>query len=137
MRQHYLFLNTIKLKRNLIMSKSIYTPSKQFYNEYYYPIEDTGIPKDAILSGWGVGGYISDDYYKTLSDERKGKGNPFYGKKHTVKSLDKMRNHGHKNHKSVLLNDIIYKSCTEAAKANNLCKSTISKYINNGKAKLV
>ena len=42
-------LNTIKLKRNLIMSKSIYTPTKQFCKENYHPIDDTGIPEDAVL----------------------------------------------------------------------------------------
>jgi len=31
-------LNTIKFKRNLTMSKSIYTPSEQFCKELYYPI---------------------------------------------------------------------------------------------------
>jgi len=137
MRQHYLSLNTIKFKRNLTMSKSIYTPSEQFCNEHYYPISHESAPTNAILSGWGVGGYISDEYYKIQSEQRIGKGNPFYGKSHTTKSKNKMRNHGYKNHKAVLLNGITYKSCKEAATANNVSKSCISKYINNGKAKLV
>ena len=45
------------------MSKSIYTPTKQFSEHHYYPIAYE-MPEDAELSGWGVGGYISAELYK-------------------------------------------------------------------------
>ena len=41
-------LNTIKFKRNLTMSKSIYTPSEQFCKENYYPIAYEGPSADAV-----------------------------------------------------------------------------------------
>ena len=125
-------LNTIKLKGNLIMSKSIYTPSKQFCKQYYYPIDDTGIPKDAEPFGWGIGGYVSEEHYKQLSVDRIGNGNPFYGKKHTPETRAKM---GHqKRCKPIMINNIKYKSSKEAAEKLGYSKAWVSKQLKIGKA---
>jgi len=125
-------LNTIKLKRNLIMSKCIYTPSEQFCKENYYPIDDTGIPEDAEPFGWGVGGYISEAFYKQISKDRIGNGNPFYGRKHTKETRAKM---GHqKRCKPIMIDNIKYKSSKEAAEKLGYSKAWVSKQLKVGKA---
>jgi len=117
------------------MSKNIYTPSKQFCKENYYPIENTGIPEDAEPFGWGVGGYISEAFYKQISKDRIGNGNPFYGRKHTKEARAKMSHQ--KRCKPIMIDNIKYKSSKEAAEKLGYSKAWVSKQLKAGKAQLI
>ena len=128
-------LNTIKLNRNLIMPKYIYKPSKQFCKEYYYPIENTGIPEDAEPYGWGIGGYVSEAHYKQLSKDRAGEGNPFYGRKHTKEARVKMSHQ--KRCKPIIIDNIKYKSSKEAAVKLGYSQAWVTKQLKTGKAQLI
>jgi|TARA_B110000908_G_C9793483_1_gene245466 hypothetical protein len=116
------------------MSKSIYTPTKQFSEHHYYPIAYE-MPEDAELSGWGVGGYISAELYKLHSKERKGKGNPFYGRTHSPESRAKM---GHqKRCKPIMINNIKYSSSKEASEKLGYSKAWVSNQLRTGVAQLI
>ena len=107
MLQHYLSLNTIKFKRNLTMSKSIYTPSEQFCKENYYPIayeapaDSTNIPpwnkgkswkelgvNTSIFANHGEKNGMYGNSRKGLSEGEK---NGMYGKKHSLETIKKMK----------------------------------------------
>ena len=65
-------LNTIKLKRNLIMSKCIYTPSEQFCKENYHPISYEGPSADAVNNP-GFGGITPTSFKPGHKTWNKGK----------------------------------------------------------------
>ena len=70
------------------------------------------------------------EYKKFMSESYKGKGNPFYGKKHT-----NTKRFGHqKNNRSIIIDEIKYESCKAAAKAFDISPSLISRWIKQGKA---
>ena len=115
------------------MSKSIYTPSKEEAIETFGRILiEYEIPEDAEPFGWGVGGYISEAFYKQISKDRIGNGNPFYGRKHTKETRAKM---GHqKRCKPIMIDNIKYKSSKEAAEKLGYSKAWVSKLLKVGKA---
>lgn len=96
----------------------------------------------------GSGGYIGEQFYKEYSVRRTGSNhsietiekirssklgekNPFYGKRHTG---DKTRFAHKKNERNVIIDGVTYDSCTHAALSLDVSKSTISKWIQSGRA---
>ena len=81
-----------------------------------------------------MGHFVSDETRKKLSNARQGEKNYMFGKKHSEETREKMRKaHSERenyNAKKVvrLVDGVIYKSLTVAAKDNNMDRHKIAKY---------
>ena len=131
---------------------NIYTPSKKEAKQFgYFPIE-LPTPEElkeegCVLRGWGgdtmsgkkhpeitkrriseakMGKPLSIEHRKAISKGLSGKNNPMYG----VKRPELAK----RMYKKVMINNIVYDSMTDAAKAHNVSCALITKWKKSGKA---
>ena len=91
-------INPPKNKARILILKENLTEEKAFQHEKYmiaiFGRKDlgTGILRNKTDGGDGISGYIfGEETKEKLSESRKGNRNPFYGKSHTEKSREKLR----------------------------------------------
>ena len=128
---------------------SIYFPSDEECKRVAFELDDYSIPEDAELKGWGgnhglytrgkehhnYGKKYTKEHCKKISESKKGQKYPKCSRKNNPNWQGVQEMGAAARRKKVLVNGVIYNSCTEAAKALDIPKSTFTmNWLKKGKA---
>lgn len=109
--------------------------SQNTYNASTGGLGYTGEYRSGKDHHW-YGRTLTEEHKEKISISHRGDKNPMYGVRLCGKK-NGMYGKGYINRKKVIVNGVLYNSCTEAAITNNIAKSTMSGWIKKGKAKYV